>query len=294
LYIYLKNYIRLLRPHQWIKNAFVFTGLIFAHAWNQPQTILSIVYATIAFCLMSSSIYIINDILDMQQDKLHPTKKHRPLAAGIISIKLALPLAILLFIAALATGYIASIKVSCVLLAYAIMNILYCIELKHLVIIDVFIISFGFMLRIIAGTWAVGIAPSQWLMLCGLMITLFLGFTKRRAEISGIEEGATNAQRKVLDHYSPAILDKLIGITATGAIITYSLYTVSPSTIQSQGTANLIYTVPFVMYGIFRYIYLLHNNIRQNGEDTASDLLKDKHLLITVFGWFILVLILIH
>lgn len=290
----LSSYIRLLRPHQWLKNAFVFTGLIFAHAWHQPQIVLAVIYATIAFCFMSSSIYIINDILDLPQDKLHPSKKHRPIASGEISIKQALPIAVVLFIAALAIGYFASFKVFLVLLTYAIINLLYCIELKHIVIIDVFIISFGFMLRIIAGTWAVGIAPSQWLMLCGLMITLFLGFTKRRAEMSGFEEGSTNGQRKVLEHYSPAILDKLIGITATGAIITYSLYTVSPSTIQSQGTANLIYTVPFVMYGIFRYIYLLHNSIRKNGEDTASDLLKDKHLLITVFVWFMLVLMLIH
>jgi 4-hydroxybenzoate polyprenyltransferase len=288
------TYIRLLRPHQWLKNAFVFTGLIFAHAWHQPQLILAVIYAAIAFCFMSSSLYVVNDILDLPQDKLHPSKKNRPIASGDISIKQALPIAIILFIAGLAVGYVASYKVFLVLVTYAIMNLLYCIELKHIVIIDVFIISFGFMLRIIAGTWAVGIAPSQWLMLCGLMITLFLGFTKRRAEINGMEEGASSGQRKVLEHYTPALLDKLIGITATGAIITYSLYTVSPSTIQSQGTANLIYTVPFVMYGIFRYIYLLHNNIRQNGEDTASDLLKDKHLLITVFAWFVLVLVLIH
>lgn len=290
----IKSFVRLLRPHQWIKNAFVFTGLVFAHAWHQPQIILSVINAFIAFCLMSSSVYIINDILDIQQDKLHPSKKNRPLAAGEISIRQAIPLAIILIIASLIIGYFASIKVVMVLLAYGIMNILYCIELKHIVILDVFIISFGFMLRIIAGTWGVGIAPSQWLMLCGLMITLFLGFTKRRAELSGVEEGTASNQRKVLEHYSPTILDKLIGITATGAIITYSLYTVSPSTIQIQGTTNLIYTVPIVMYGIFRYIYLLHNNIRQNGEDTASDLFKDKHLLITVFAWFVLVIALIH
>lgn len=287
-------YIRLLRPHQWIKNAFVFTGLVFAHAWHQPQIVLAVIYTAISFCFMSSSVYILNDILDLKQDQLHADKKNRPIASGAISVKQAIPIALLLSIAGLSLGYWVSIKVLLVLLIYAIINLLYCIELKHVVIIDVFVISLGFMLRIIAGTWAVGIAPTQWLMLCGLMITLFLGFTKRRAEINGLEEGATQGQRKVLEHYSPAILDKLIGITATGAIITYSLYTVSPSTIQTQGTANLIYTVPLVMYGIFRYIYLLHNNLRQNGEDTASDLLKDKHLLVTVFAWFVLVICLIH
>lgn len=288
------TYIRLLRPHQWLKNAFVFTGLIFGHAWNQPQIIIAVINATIAFCLMSSSVYILNDILDLPQDKMHQSKKNRPIASGEITIKQAIPIAIMLFIAASIIGYIASIKVLFVLLIYATINILYCLQLKHIVIIDVFIIAMGFMLRIIAGTWGIGIAPSQWLLLCGLMITLFLGFAKRRAEISGKEEGAANIQRKVLEHYNPTILDKLIGITATGAIITYSLYTVSPSTIQTQGTANLIYTVPFVMYGIFRYIYLLHNALRNNGEDTANDLLRDKHLLMTVCCWFILVILLIH
>lgn len=288
------TYIRLLRPHQWLKNAFVFTGLIFGHAWNQPQIIIAVINATIAFCFMSSSVYILNDILDLPQDKMHPSKKNRPIASGDISIKKALPIAIIIFTAAAIIGYIASFKVLLVLLIYAAINILYCIKLKHIVIIDVFIIAMGFMLRIIAGTWGIGIAPSQWLLLCGLMMTLFLGFAKRRAEIGNKEDGATNNLRKVLEDYNSVILDKLIGITATGAIITYSLYTVSPSTIQIQGTTNLIYTVPFVMYGIFRYIYLLHNTMRNNGEDTASDLLRDKHLLITVSGWFILVILLIH
>lgn len=284
---------KLLRPHQWLKNAFVFTGLIFAHAWNQPQLIYAVTFAAIAFCLMSSSIYIINDIIDCDQDQLHPTKQHRPIAAGMISIRMALPISLLLCLSSLGLGFWISIQVGFTLLVYAVMNLWYCVNLKHIVIIDVFVIALGFMLRILAGTWGVGIAPSQWLMLCGLMITLFLGFAKRRAELN-IANTGIGAQRTVLDHYSPAILDKLIGITATGAIITYSLYTVSPDTIHNQGTNNLIYTVPFVIYGIFRYIYLMHDNIRQNGEDTARDLLEDQHLIMTVCGWMALVVWLIH
>ncbi|MEJ2059967.1 MAG: decaprenyl-phosphate phosphoribosyltransferase, partial [Gammaproteobacteria bacterium] len=156
--------------------------------------------------------------------------------------------------------------------------------------LDVFIIAAGFMLRILAGTLGVGIPPSQWLLLTGLMLTLFLGFAKRRAEL--IETGDSDkAQREVLAHYSPPLLDKMIGITATGTIMSYGLYTVSPETVQIQGTANLIYTVPFVMYGIFRYIYLLHGQGR--GQDTARDLLRDPHILVTVLLWLVTVVWLI-
>lgn len=289
----LKSFIHLLRPHQWIKNAFVFTGLIFANAWNQTSLLLSVTFAAIAFCLMSSSIYIINDMMDRHIDILHPVKKNRPLAAGTISIHSVVPITIALFIISLMIGFSVSKDVGIILLSYAIMNILYCWRLKHIVILDVFVISFGFMLRILAGTWGVGINPSQWLMLCGLMITLFLGFTKRRAELSTTNHD-DRKHRKVLNHYSSDILDKLIGITATGAIITYSLYTVSPDTMHTHGTAHLIYTVPFVIYGIFRYIFLVHQKIKPSGEDTAADLMRDPHMIATVILWLGLVIYLIH
>lgn len=288
-----KAFVQLLRPHQWIKNAFVFTGLIFAHAWNQPSLIYAVTIAAIAFCLMSSGIYIINDIIDRESDRKHPSKKHRPLASGVLTINATLPIAMLLFIISLLLGFAVSMQVGIILVTYAVMNILYCLHLKQIVILDVFIIAFGFMLRILAGTWGVGIIPSQWLMLCGLMITLFLGFTKRRAELGAVSNNQ-HTHRAVLNHYSADILDKLIGITATGAILTYSLYTVSPDTVHAQGTKHLIYTVPFVIYGIFRYIYLVHNNMQHKGEDTSTDLLRDPHMLITVGAWFVLVIYLIH
>jgi len=162
--------------------------------------------------------------------------------------------------------------------------------LKHVVLLDVFIIAGGFMLRILAGTTGVGIAPSQWLLLCGLMIALFLGFAKRRAELYNLRDDET-AHRKVLNNYQPVLLDKMIVVTATCVILSYSLYTMSPATIATHKTDQLIYTVPFVMYGIFRYIYALHSH--NTGSDPAQEVFRDPHILASVVGWLILTLWLI-
>jgi 4-hydroxybenzoate polyprenyltransferase len=280
----LSELLRLMRPHQWVKNTFVFTGLLFGHAWHNAGLVSGAVTAFAAFCLVSSAVYVVNDIVDIEQDRRHPKKRLRPLAAGQIPVAAAATFAILLGAAGLALGWLASPVVLAILIAYALMNVAYTLRLKHVVILDVFIIATGFMLRILAGTLGIGIAPSQWLLLCGLMVTLFLGFTKRRAEIIALNEDKTS-HRKVLEHYSPVLLDKMIGITAAGLIMSYSLYTVNPDTVRIHGTANLIYTVPFVMYGVFRYIYLLHHQSR--GGDTAHDLVRDPHLLIVVGAWII-------
>ena len=281
---------RLLRPHQWIKNGFVFTGLLFAHAWHDPLVMMQVIAAAAAFSLISSSVYIINDLVDRERDRLHPVKKRRPLAAGTVSKSGALGLAITVGVVGVGLGMLASPMVVLILVVYAGMNLAYSLGLKHVVILDVFLIAAGFMLRILAGTIGVGIPPSNWLLLCGLMVTLFLGFAKRRAEIISLD--ADRAQhRKVLEHYSPVLLDKMIGITATGVIMSYSLYTMSPDTVLTHGTRNLIFTVPFVMYGIFRYIYLLHQ--QQGGGDPAREVAHDPHLLVSIGGWLIATLLLI-
>ncbi|MBI3902764.1 MAG: decaprenyl-phosphate phosphoribosyltransferase [Nitrosomonadales bacterium] len=286
----LNELLRLMRPHQWVKNAFVFTGLLFGHAWHDANLVSSALMACAAFCLVSSAVYVFNDIVDVEQDKLHPKKSQRPLAAGKVSLPAAVVLAALLGVTGLVLGKFASNVVAVILLAYASMNVAYTLRLKHVVILDVFIIATGFMLRILAGTLGIGIQPSQWLLLCGLMVTLFLGFTKRRAEIIALNEDKA-AHRKVLEHYSPVLLDKMIGVTAAGLIMSYSLYTMNADTIRIHGTPNLIYTVPFVMYGVFRYIYLLHHQNR--GGDTAHDLVRDPHLLIVVGVWLVTTVLLI-
>ncbi len=282
--------LRLMRPYQWVKNLFVFTGLLFGHAWHDPHLVIQAVVAFGSFCLVSSSIYIINDIVDIEQDRLHPKKMRRPLASGSVTVTAAALLAALLAMSGLVLAYAATPAVLVILLLYALMNIAYTLRLKHVVILDVFIIATGFMLRILAGTLGIGIPPSQWLLLCGLMVTLFLGFTKRRAEIFALNEDKAN-HRKVLEHYSPVLLDKMIGITASGLIMSYSLYTMNADTIRIHGTANLIYTVPFVMYGVFRYIYLLHHQRR--GGDPSHDLVRDPHLFIVVGAWLVTTILLI-
>ena len=282
--------LRLMRPYQWVKNTFVFTGLLFGHAWRDPHLVEQVMVVFIAFCLVSSAIYTLNDIVDLEQDKHHPKKNRRPLASGAVSISAAFMLAALLGTLGLSLAYFAAPMVLMIMLGYALMNIAYSLWFKHVVILDVFMIATGFMLRILAGTLGVGIPPSQWLLLCGLMVTLFLGFTKRRAEIIALTDDKT-AHRKVLEHYSPVLLDKMIGITAAGLIMSYSLYTMNADTIRIHNTPNLIYTVPFVMYGVFRYIYLLHHQSR--GGDPSHDLVRDPHLFIAVGAWLIATVLLI-
>jgi 4-hydroxybenzoate polyprenyltransferase len=282
--------LRLMRPHQWVKNAFVLTGLLFGHAWHDPKLVFQAIIAFIAFCLISSTIYILNDIVDIEQDKQHPSKRKRPLPSGKLKISTAAIFGIFLGASALGLAAVASNTVLIILLTYALMNVAYSLKLKHVVILDVFIIATGFMLRILAGTLGLGIPPSQWLLLCGLMVTLFLGFSKRRAEIIALSDDKS-AHRKVLEDYSPVLLDKMIVVTAAGLIMSYSLYTMNPETIRIHGTANLVYTVPFVIYGVFRYIFLLHHQSR--GTDTAKDMVRDPHLLIVLLGWLIATIALI-
>ena len=276
--------LRLMRPHQWVKNSFVLTGLLFGHAWHDPVFVTHAIIAFAAFCLVSSTVYVINDIVDIEQDRHHPTKCKRPLPCGKLTISTAAIFAVLLGISGFTLASYASTTVVTILLIYVVMNLAYSLKLKHIVILDVFIIATGFMLRILAGTLGLGIPPSQWLLLCGLMVTLFLGFSKRRAEIIALSDDKST-HRRVLEQYSPLLLDKMIVVTAAGFIMSYSLYTMNPDTIRIHGTANLIYTVPFVIYGIFRYIYLLHH--QSSGGDPSKDLVRDPHLLIVLSGWLI-------
>jgi len=279
----LKDLWRLLRPRQWVKNGFVFVGLLFANAWQQPGLPLRVLVTAVAFCFVASGVYIFNDLFDREQDRYHARNKTRPLAAGRVSAGTAVILLIVLWILSFGLALLVSRTVLGILLIYIVLNVAYSVRLKEVVLLDVFIIAAGFMLRILAGTVGVGIPPSQWLLLCGMMIALFLGFTKRRAELyanSGIEDFG---QRKVLGHYQPVLVDKMIVITATCVILSYSLYTMSPITIQTHHTDSLIYTVPFVVYGIFRYIYSLHT--KATGSDPSQEIFRDKHILFSIVGW---------
>lgn len=275
---------RLLRPHQWVKNGFVFVGLLFGDVGDNWKLGGSVLLAGAGFCLLSSCGYVLNDVFDRRADRAHPLKCKRPLASGTVSLREAYALAFACGTAGLALGAAASSIVVAILLAYLALNLAYSAQLKHIAILDVFIIAAGFMLRIFAGTWGVGIEPSYWLLLCSLQLTVFLGFAKRRAELMATDGSGTGAasQRAVLDDYSPALLDSMMAISAAGVIVSYSLYTVSPDTVALHRTDKLIYTLPFVVYGIFRYIFLVH---RQGGEDPAWTLLTDAHMLVIGALW---------
>jgi len=280
-----------MRPHQWIKNGFVFIGLVFAREWSHPPLVRLAVLAFVAMCLVSSSLYIFNDYVDLSMDQKHHTKKNRPLAAGQIPARAALIFSFILLTSGILISLLGSLSIVAFLLLYVLISAGYTLYLKHIVILDIFVISAGFMVRILMGTVGIGIPPSQWLLFCGFMLTIFIGFAKRRSELNALAL-AKGDHRPVLEHYAAVFLDKMIGISAACAIMSYSLYTISPETIQKHATKNLIYTVPFVIYGIFRYIYLLHNG---GGTDTASDLLEDRHLLISCLCWILVVcLILIY
>lgn len=290
----IKYLLKLLRPHQYIKNTFVLAGVLFSRQWD-IYTLLQAAWAFCAFSLSASAVYILNDLSDIEADRAHPKKRYRPLPSGKVSITAARKLAIILFLATFIPTLLLKdwILVS-IMLTYIVMNIAYSLCLKHIVLLDVFVISMGFMLRLLAGTWGIGIAPSEWLLLCGMMLTLFLGFCKRTSELlqsAMADDTFAEKSRRVLTEYNTAMLEQFTSITAACAIISFGLYTVSDQTIRTQGTSNLIYTLPLVIYGIFRYLFLLHRHGK--GTDTAKDLFTDRHLLLTGSCWVAMTLVIL-
>ena len=277
----LPAWIRLMRPHQWVKNAFVFAGLVFSQHWNDGPLAVKVVYAFAAFCCLASMVYIINDWHDRDSDALHPTKRFRPLASGAVpgTVGLALAAALLLAGVALAWGN----RTLLLLLAiYVVLNLAYSWRLKQVPVVDVSIIASGFMLRLLAGTVAVGIPPSRWLLLTGMFVALFLGFSKRKAETFHEEA----SQRAVLAHYSPALLDTFMAVTMTATLTTYSLFATTPEA-QLQHGERLLYTVPVVIFGMLRYTYQVH---RGRGEDVARDLLRDPWIIAAGIVWLLIFL----
>jgi 4-hydroxybenzoate polyprenyltransferase len=277
-----RDFVQLLRPHHWVKNGFVLAGLLFGHAWNEPALVHAALAVTAAFCLASSAVYAFNDALDATRDREHPDKQGRPVARGAISAAAATAIGAVLAAAGLAvaawTGWQAAATVG----AYLVLNAAYTLGLKHVPVLDVFLIAAGFMLRLLAGTWGVGIEPSRWLLACGFLLTLFLGFAKRRAELSLLAEDA-GQHRAVLESYSLAFLDKAAFACVVGMVVTYGLYTVSAETVALHGTESLIWTLPWVLLGTFRYLFRLH--YRGGGGDPAQEVLRDPLLAAAALGW---------
>lgn len=279
--------IKLMRPHQWLKNGFVLAGLLFGHAWGDPVKLSQAMFAFAAFCMLASAVYVMNDIIDREQDRVHPKKRFRPLAAGTVSLPVAMVLMVICLVTAAVLVGVGGSQTPWLFAGYFLINVAYSFGLKHVVILDVFLISAGFMLRILVGTVGIGIAPSHWLLLCGLLLTLFLGFAKRRAELVALDEGSAD-HRRVLDDYTVSLLDHFISIVAAGTLVSYALYTVSAETIAMHGTRQLILTLPFVLYGMLRYLWRLHRH--GGGGDPAQELLTDPHMLFATLGWMAAVL----
>jgi 4-hydroxybenzoate polyprenyltransferase len=283
--------IKLARPAQWVKNIFVFTALIFSGLVGNPVAVLDAIIAFGTFSLVSSAVYYLNDFMDIEEDRKHEEKRHRPLAAGILPRSAGSIGFFVLSAGALALTYVTLGSVSTLILfCYLTMNLGYSFGLKHIVILDVLIISAGFVLRILAGAAAISRLPSTWLILCGVTISLFLGFTKRKAEIVYLGESAAR-HRKVLGQYNESFLDQAISIVTTATVICYILYTVDPLTVSMVGSRMLLFSVPPVVYGIFRYLYLVYHE--RSGGDPTRTVFTDIPLLLTGGTWAVLCAIII-
>jgi 4-hydroxybenzoate polyprenyltransferase len=286
-----KEFIRLVRPTQWIKNGVVLAGLIFAGKASTYGTAEKALAAVAAFCLMSSAVYILNDIVDRNRDRLHPLKKNRPLAAGTIRIGSAMIILIILALAGLIISYFINRNLLIVSGTYIVLNILYSLILKNVVIIDVMTLAAGFVLRALAGAVAIGVEFSGWLLISTFVLALFLGLGKRRHELIFLQDDA-GSHRKILDKYSPYLLDQLIGVVTASTVITYLFYTLSADVAAKLHTRYLYVTIPFVIYGIFRYLYLVHKEER--GGSPTTLLLTDRPLLLDVLLWLASVITILY
>ncbi|CAB3394574.1 MULTISPECIES: decaprenyl-phosphate phosphoribosyltransferase [Kyrpidia] len=269
----------LMRPRQWMKNVFVLAPVFFAGKIGNWGSLWATVAATVAFCLMSSAVYVVNDFMDMDRDRAHPKKKHRPLASGRVSPGPAVVLAAALFVVAEWLGWVADTGagVPTVLLIYGLMNLLYSTVLKHYAIVDVLIIAFGFVLRVVAGAFAAEVPPSPWLLLTTFLLASVLGLCKRRAELAALEDQAA-VHRANLGVYTVDLLNQLISISTAATIMTYAMYTFS----GPQGPRAMV-TVPFVMYGLFRYLYLV--NQKNEGENPDQIVVRDTPFVINGLLW---------
>jgi len=280
-----------LRAYQWSKNLLLFAALVFARQLQVPGQLTKAVIAFLAFCAASSAMYLLNDILDVNQDRLHPEKCKRPIASGKLSISTAGVAAVMLGAVALGLSGFLGLGFVSILGVYVFITVAYSLGLKNVFLVDVLVISIGFVIRALAGAVALDVAFSNWLMVCTLFLALFLSLSKRRYEIQLLEEEAVN-HREVLGHYTVEYLDSLNLVVACATLITYTIYTCSPEVVERLGTDRLYLTLPFVVYGLFRYLYLLHANT--HGGDPARTLVKDKYLAVTVLLWGVLCVIIIY
>lgn len=282
--------IKTARIHHWIKNLVIFAAVIFAQKYNEPESIVLVIQAFIVFCLGSSAIYFINDIFDREQDKLHPQKCNRPIASGKLRVSIAWIVAIIIIIISLALSLKFGKAFLTVFVLYILSNFAYNFGLKRVVILDVMVLAVGFVIRAVAGGVVINVPISTWLLVCTILLALFLGFAKRRHEIITLGDDAA-AHRKSLAHYSPKFIDQMISVVTASTVVAYTFYTLSPEIKEKFGTDNLVFTVPFVLYGIFRYLYLVYQ--KDEGGNPTMLLVTDIPLIVCVVLWITAVIVLL-
>lgn len=280
------NLIRSMRPKQWIKNLFVLAPIIFSKTLFVYPLNVKAFMAFAIFCAVSGCIYLVNDIADREEDQRHPVKRLRPIASGATSPYFAAAVAALLLFISFISGYHMGAYFFIIMAIYFLINLVYSTFLKHVVLLDVFVIALGFVLRVVGGGVAIDVELSSWLLLCTLLIALFLAMCKRRHELVLLEEEAST-HRKILEEYSPYFLDQLIAVVTASTLVTYALYTMSEEVYIKFGSNNLKYTIPFVLYGIFRYLYLVHQ--KNKGGSPTEIMMSDLPMLVNIGLWVLVV-----
>jgi 4-hydroxybenzoate polyprenyltransferase len=283
--------LRSLRPQQWTKNLFVFAGLLFSGRLLDRTAWPAAFAAFVIFCGLSGAVYLANDVLDRGADSQHPVKRHRPIASGALSPRLALNMALVLAAVCIAGAVAINANLTMTAVAYVVLLGAYSAALKHYVIIDVLTLSGGFVLRAVGGAVAIGVPISHWLLVCTTLLALFIGLSKRRHELTLLSDGAVG-HRPILQEYSPYLLDQMISVVTAATLVAYSVYTISSETAARLGSDRLGLTIPFVLYGIFRYLYLVHQ--RDGGGSPSELLLTDRPLLICVALWVAAVVLVIY
>lgn len=280
---------RLIRPEHWVKNGFVLMPLVFSSGLSKPRVCLNAVSAFAAFCLAASGVYCVNDLCDASRDAHHPDKRNRPIASGLLSSNVARISAVAAWITALALGFVINIRLWSLIFAYILVNLAYSYRLKRIMLLDVFVLSLGYVLRVMAGATAIGVKATPWILVVTFFISLVLGFGKRRSEIATLRDDAAN-HRTALAEYSSEFLDTLVIVSVSSTVISYSIYAVEAS--SHSTTLSLVWTVPFVVFGLFRYLYILLASSQAG--NPIKLLYTDRALKGSVLGWFIVVLLAIY
>lgn len=285
------NVLKAMRPRQWGKNIFIFVALVFSKNVFNVEMFLTALSAFFIFCFLSGGIYIFNDIIDKEKDRLHPLKSKRPIASGELSENNAYIFMFFLIIISILASFFININFAYISILYILIQVFYSISLKNVVILDIFCVSSGFFLRVIAGALAIIVPVSSWLLICTFFVSVFITLAKRRHEILILEETA-GEHRKVLRDYNTLLLDQMISVVTSSTVVSYAVYTLSEETIAKMHTTNLKYTIPFLLFGIYRYLYIVY--LKKEGGSPESIFFKDLPFQINMILYVVSVILILY